>query len=214
MKRVIGMWMGIALVAGIGLCACSICCCGGGSNLVEGKKSAVVPHQAGTAIDVRGDNGSIQVVKADRGDVEIVATIRARTQERLDGTTINAQRGEDGTLRVTANWPAGGRHDNESCSFEIAVPEAVGVTLETSNGAVSIAGLSGPARLHTSNGAIHATDQNGPVEARTSNGGIHAKDLPGARLISSEKNRLVLGFGQSAAKSIARTSNGSITVRM
>ncbi len=290
MKQVIGMWMG--MLAASFLFGCTIMCCDGNSSLVEGKKSLTVSHQAEAAIDVRTENGSIQVVKADRSDVEIVATIRARTQERLDSTTINARRGEDGVLHVTADWPAAGRRDNEGCSFEVAVPEAVGVVLESSNGALSIAGLAGAARLRTSNGAIHAADQDGPVEARTSNGGInveaaqgtvdarssngrvtvseataavkaetsngsvtvrlvpanpgpveartsnggieldlspafsgeltletshggiHAKDLPGARLISSEKDRLVLGFGQSDAKSTAKTSNGAVTVRM
>jgi len=169
-------------------------------------------------------------VKTDRSDTEIAATIRARTQERVDGTTIQAERGENGMLLVTANWPAPGRYDNESCSFDIEVPEANGAVLKSSNGSLTIKGLSGSAQLHTSNGSIHATGQEGPVDAHTSNGSIHVDRAEGdvkshtsngsifvdrtKGAVDAKSSNGRVEVTEAAAAVKANTSNGSVSIQL
>lgn len=196
-------------------------------------RTSTLPHVAGKAVDVQTDNGSISVVKAASSEVTITASLKAISQERLDAATVTAGRNERGTLVVRVVWPDR-RQSSEGCSFEIALPDAVGATLTTSNGAVNIAGLSGPADLHSSNGAIVAKDHAGTIDAETSNGKIELVDVgspvkastsngsitlvlradaPGPVNLASSNGSLDLTLSSVFAGSLtADTSNGSVTV--
>ncbi len=177
----------------------------------RGTKSLAVPHQPGTAIEVATDNGSIEICQTDRTDVEIHADFRATTQERLDAASIQAQRTEDGTLRITIDWPDGRRRNAEGCSFEIAVPDAVGVELSSSNGSLTVRGLSGTAELHTSNGKVDVEDHAGPIEVHTSNGAIQSRQVAGE--IDARTSNGPIDVTDAPAAVTAHTSNAAITIR-
>ena len=61
----------------------------------------------------------------------------------------------DGNLHVRALWPDGRRLRNESCSFEIAMPDVEGVTITTDNGTPITTTLD-----------VDETDRTAPVERR------------------------------------------------
>jgi hypothetical protein len=104
-------------------------------------------HVASSPIEVRTENGSITISRAPVSEVHIHADIRAVTQERADATVVTTEREADGTLLITVTWPDGKRQSNEACSLEIKVPDAAGVRLFTSNGAIDAKGLAGAATL-------------------------------------------------------------------
>ncbi len=159
----------------------------------KGDKSAAIAHVAGSSVKVESENGSIKLTKAGTAEVTIHATVRAKTQERLDAVKITANREAGGVLHVFAQWPTK-RENSEGVSFEIQVPDANGVTLNTSNGSLIIGALAGQAELTTSNGAITISGHEGSAAIKTSNGQITVSDLTGMLT--------------------AKTSNGGISVTL
>ena len=104
-----------------------------------------VAHVPGSAIRVSTKMGSVRVRRGDVDAVRIVAKLRCKTEDRLERTEIVAERTDGGDLRVRVEWPNGKRKDAEGCSFEITVPDARGVEVRSTYGAVSLAGLKGKA---------------------------------------------------------------------
>ena len=97
-------------------------------------------------------------------------------QERLAAAIILAERTEDGTLSIEVQWPDDRRKGREGCSFEVLIPSATGLDLQTSNGKLTAVGLSGRAELYTSNGTIEVSRHEGPVLAKTKNGRVTLSD--------------------------------------
>ncbi len=188
-----------------------------------------VPH---TGLDVQAVNGSIRVEAGAVDGVEIDATVRAITQERLDAVEIVASRLEDGTLVLRAVWPEPGRQSPEGVSFVIRMPDVSGVRLASSNGSLQIHGAQGAVHARTSNGAITVQEcvgavvcetSNGTVtvsmahssvDARTSNGAVEvslAPDNPGPVRIDTSNGAVRLTVGKAFSGMLsARTSNGRI----
>ena len=156
--------------------------------------SLSLPYPAKSGIKVTTSNGSISVTKGSEAKIKVIAKIKASTEERLEQVTIKHELDPSGRLALWADWPSK-RKGNEGCSFEVQVPSAIGVSLQSSNGSLTIANLSGDAELRTSNGSIRVNGHDGPVKARSSNGSIRI-DLE----------------SQTAGPIDAKTSNGAITL--
>ncbi len=182
-----------------------------GPALYKVEKTLVVPYVAGSALSVQGRNGSIEVAKADRQDVQIIARIAAQTPERAEAVEISAQRLDDGLLRVEAIWPDGKPLNNEGCAFVIELPDADGLDLNTSNGRLAISNLAGHAKLVTSNGAIHIEGHAGSAEVSTSNGSIDAHQITGPVTARTSNGRITLEpAADNPGPFDVNTSNGSI----
>jgi DUF4097 and DUF4098 domain-containing protein YvlB len=168
---------------------------------------------AAAPVVVRTTNGGVAVTAdTTRTDVSIKAELHAQTQDRLARTKVVAAREADGTLRVEIAWADGERLNSEGCDFTILLPDAHGLDIDTSNGAVEVTGLSGNALLRTSNGRITATRQQGDVDARTSNGSITIVDSIGAiKAVSSNGG---IDVQNATARVDADTSNGRLSITL
>lgn len=177
-------------------------------------REIVIPHVPDASIAVSSANGKIEIRKTDREDVKITALVRGEDEDRIDeidivverapeergsGLSIKSVFGEESRLR---------RHD--SVSYVIEIPDANGVTARTSNGSISIHGLSGEAVLNSSNGAVHVREHTGAVRASTSNGRI---EIDGGvdHVHANSSNGRVAVTGATGDVTV-RTSNGRITV--
>jgi DUF4097 and DUF4098 domain-containing protein YvlB len=147
---------------------------------------------------------------------------------------VLTNRKDDGTLDVRVVWPENKRRGNEGASFEVEIPDANGVALDTSNGAITLAGMRGPAKLDTSNGAITVEGHDGSVVADSSNGKVVLNEVtgkvnadtsngaievrladsnPGPVRLDTSNGRCTLGVGSAFGGTIeADTSNGRVTV--
>jgi hypothetical protein len=202
-----------ARLTAIALTTCALAGCGWrGVATFKATATAAVPAPGATPIDASAENGSISVVKGGTGEVTVVATIRATSQERADAVQVVTERGADGVLTIRARWPGDVRQPSEGCSLEITVPDASGVTLKSSNGSLIARGLRGPASLTTSNGAIRVSDHDGVVTARTSNGSVTVDGAAGASVSTSNGSATVRLRADGAGPLDVSTSNGSITV--
>jgi len=171
-----------------------------------------VPHMAMSALDVATANGAISVEQGPGDVVSIEATIRATTQERLDGTRVVALREPDETLRVRVEWADGIRLGSEGCSLSITMPDAGQIDLESKNGRLAVEGVGTDVRLSTSNGRVHVADIGGAVHARTSNGRITLARIPGAVDVATSNGRLE--FVDVAGPIRGHSSNGGVQVRL
>ena len=197
----------------------SIACCGcnrihlnvGGGASVRETRTIVVDHVDDTAIDVESVNGAITVTQADRADVQVIAHIRAQTDDRLQATNLIVTRDELDNLHVAVDWP-GDRKNNEGCAFEIELPNAKNVHLRTSNGKIALKGLSGEAKLKTTNGAVRVDGLNGNVEVDTSNGSVKVSNVDG-NVDADTKNGSVEIVG-AKHEVVAGTSNGSVKLKL
>lgn len=213
MKRVMmGNWTlhatGLAVLATL----TSIAGCSTWSPLVKETRVLRAEHFDVMAIDVKTRNGKITVERADVPDVQITATLKALSEQRLQGARIVADHDDRGVLMVRVEWPDGKRLSREGCSFEILTPGAYGVSLDSSNGALTIRGLEGEAVLDTSNGAVRVADHVGDVRADSSNGAITLERIDGAVYADTSNGRIrVIGVTGPVE---VDTSNGAVTIEL
>lgn len=194
-------------------------------------RSLIVPHVAGSALEVVNANGSVEALARDRADVSIEATLYGNDLERLRFANLHAQRQGDNTLRVWVEWPGGKRLANEGAAVSLNLPEARGVNIRTSNGNITLERLGGHADLQTSNGRVTIDTHDGSAHATTSNGRLQAAQISGDLQLFTSNGRIVVtdAFGPVRAESSnanayvstmpgntgpvrVRTSNGNITL--
>jgi DUF4097 and DUF4098 domain-containing protein YvlB len=147
--------------------------------------------EAGGAVDVTTPNGAIDVSpSADDTTVEVVAERRARaaTEEAAKQELKRIQINEQVTpARVSLEVPrgsAGGEHFGRvarEVRFRLKVPKSATVTVNTRNGEVHVAGISGGVKVDSTNGDIVGENLGGVVRAQTTNGNIrvHVTGIPG-----------------------------------
>jgi DUF4097 and DUF4098 domain-containing protein YvlB len=81
--------------------------------------------------------------------------------------------------RISATGPErGDREESWSVSYQLAVPERTSLSLQSTNGGISIAHVDGRIAFTTVNGGVKLTGVAGDVKGRTSNGGVTV-DLDG-----------------------------------
>jgi len=158
-------------------------------------------------------NGSIEVREGGE-QLTVQALVRATTQARADAVAVNTLTTDDGSVRITLDWPGGKRESNEGASLVITLPEASSLELRSSNGRIEV----GPgfaashAMLASSNGAILVSDFAGKVSADTSNGRIELLDVNGAYADTSNGTINVVLRDSAKGPVTLDTSNGAISL--
>lgn len=173
----------------------------------------------GGRISVETFNGALEVYGWDRNEVEIVGTKYARNPETLREIRLETTNQPDSvSIRASRPKTDGGwwRTGNAGVKMQIRVPRHVQLDgLRTSNGAIRVSEIDGPARLTTSNGAIRITNLQGRLEATTSNARIEASGLTDEAILRTSNGAIEVTFVRFAGKPIeATTSNGPITLRL
>ena len=138
---------------------------------------AVPLKLAGRGLDIDGrENGGIRVVAWDGDSVRVSA--RLQTQARSDSDARDMLKdvriSADGR-RIRADGPRSRDRESWSVSYMVFVPRRFDLTLEASNGALSVAGVTGRLDLRTVNGSVNLTDAGGDVHARTQNGSVNVQ---------------------------------------
>lgn len=139
-------------------------------------------------LDLEGVNGTITIVASDDDEVTMTADIRARR----DPDGILKMSVEDGVLRIreqhrrSKGFPFSlGRSSSAKIDYEIHLPEATNLDIETTNGRIVAEGVRGEHNLSSVNGRIEVSTPNAEVTASTVNGRIMAEfteEFRGARL--------------------------------
>ena len=170
-------------------------------------------------IDAR-PNGGITVRPWNRNEVRVLAKVQATARSKSDAEELAADVlvSVSGREISTSGPRSSLSRRSWSVSYEVWTPANTDLRLSSTNGGLTISGISGDFDLQTTNGGITLRDVGGTIRAQTVNGGVQIVLAEGARDVgeirASATNggiRLTVpeGFG---ARIEARTTNGGISV--
>jgi hypothetical protein len=132
---------------------------------------------SGTDIAVDASpNGGIEVTGWDKSEVRVLAKVTARARSDEDAQALASQvRIETTGGRIHAEGP--NTHSRESwyVSYRLSVPRGVRLSLNTVNGGISLADVSGTVDLKTVNGGVDIDRAAGHITGRTQNGGLDVR---------------------------------------
>jgi len=148
----------------------------GGDQICE-VRSSTFPL-AGGHLNVRGQNGGIDVIGEDRQDIALEVSLTARAGSQSEAASILHEINIETGATVEAHGPKTFGNRNWSASYKLHVPHRLAIELHTLNGGIALTALNGSIRGETTNGSVHIENLAGDVHLTTTNGGIHA-DLEG-----------------------------------
>jgi hypothetical protein len=185
--------------------------------------------QAGQAVEIRGLNGNINAERSSGSEVEVVA-IRSGRRSDPASVTIQAIPSADGvTLCALYPTPANAREPNEcrpgssrmstrdndvQVDFTVRVPDGVRLLARSTNGGVTVVGLTAEVNVSTTNGDVRVSTSgianvsttNGSITATLGNGG-GARDLS----FSTTNGDVSVSIGGRVAGNVrASTTNGQV----
>lgn len=179
----------------------------------------------GGRVVVKNVNGRVAINGWNRQQVNLVAQKRVEARDReaaerlMERLKIEIDRQTQEiyirtrTPRKSGSWFE--RSTSASVSYTIDVPQNCNLRIETTNGTIEVAGVTGTLILETTNGKVTAREIGGEVQVKTTNGSISA-DLnsirPGKELDFYTTNGSIKVFlpGDSAFEVRGKTTNGSI----
>jgi len=140
---------------------------------------------------LRNVNGEVHVEHGS-GDRVTVSAVKRWRRGNPDDVHITTNKTSDGNVIVCAIWNENSRCDEDgyhsdgrswngnrdndvSVEFTVRVPNGVRVDASTTNGDLSVVGVSSEVVAHTTNGDVRAESSGGPVTARTTNGNVTAR---------------------------------------
>jgi len=194
-----------------------------------GKRPRLIVALQNGAVEIAADaDGSIdaRVTKEAKADTQEAA------QDALKSLEVNMEQ-EGDTVKITSRMPAKEkRGTHASASAVLRVPPGTTLDAQTANGAVSLTGSTGEARIETSNGAIRVRDCTSALDLKTANGAISVTggagqvkattangsvEIQGARAVVTAHStngalhfKGMLGKGQQSF----HTNNGSIVLEL
>ncbi len=157
-------------------------------------------HLNARLLEIDGrQNGSIRVRGWDGDTVRVTARLQANANSDDEaGSMLKEVRIVTDGRSVRADGPSNWRsREGWSASYVVSVPRKFDLSLEATNGALGVDGVSGRLQLRTTNGSVALTDVGGDVHARTQNGSLNVQ---------------LAGRGWDGAGLDAETQNGSVRV--
>ncbi len=125
-------------------------------------------------------NGGIKIIGSDRRDVLVRAKVVANADTSDQAQALARQVTVQTTASIRAEGPAREDNKNWSVSYEISVPVAQSLALDSVNGGIAVQNVRAKVDFQTKNGGISLTDVAGAFKGRTLNGGVHVS-LQGQR---------------------------------
>ncbi|HLH38188.1 MAG TPA: DUF4097 family beta strand repeat-containing protein [Bryobacteraceae bacterium] len=169
------------------------------------------PLDAGGSLEMENANGSIEISGWDKNIVDIEGSKYASSESRMKEIQIDISH-SPGSVRIKTVPPID-RHGNYGARFVIRVPRRCQlVSIGSSNGAIHVEDIEGPARLKTSNGGIRASSIEGMLDARTSNGSIEISGVTGDTTLHTSNGGIRAEVRKGSFE--ASTTNGPITARL
>jgi hypothetical protein len=176
----------------------------------RGEQKLSVPLADAPALTVSPpENGGVHVVGWDRAEYAITACKAAPTAAVVDGINVSVSRGV-----VTANGPSSGRW---VVYLIVKAPARADLTLKTTNGPISVEGVSGSVHARTTNGPIGLKDSRGRIDARAQNGPVSFAGRGGEvslTAVNGPINVRLDGDRWQDGSLAARAENGPVHVRV
>jgi len=171
------------------------------------------PISANGTLSITSGNGRVTVEAADIETIEISAEriVRASTEEAAnEQLKLIDMKEEVSPDRVSLDSSLRGVNIGVSrrVNYTIKVPRTLAVTVESSNGEITVTGLTGALTASASNGRITGTDLQGSARATTTNGVVTLTMAAVTGDITDETTN-----GQVTI-TVPRTTNASLSARV
>jgi len=159
------------------------------------------PLGAGGEVRIGNTNGKVEIegVEGSTVEIHVQKTARAATDEAarqlLPHITINEDIKPDRVSLETARMSGLMIGAGFEVQYHVRAPRGAAIHARTTNGVVTLNGLSGKVVARTTNGGVRATALSGSVDAESTNGGVNVD------LASVGADRIAL-----------RTTNGGVTL--
>lgn len=146
---------------------------GNQSRVCELRRTTVA--LSGKHLGVGSENGGIEVIGEDRGDVAVEARVQAWAGSESEAKDILRQVQIDASGDQIRDHGPRSSHFGRSgygVNYRLHVPRRLAVDLHSMNGGIEIAHLEGEIRFDTTNGGVELSDLAGNVHGQTVNGGL------------------------------------------
>ncbi len=161
----------------------------------------------GGRLSVESFNGSVEIFSWDKDEVDISGAKYASSEDLLAALKVDVVATEN-FIQVRTIRPSG-RRGNMGAKYVIRAPRRTDLDrIESSNGAVTVEGFEGDARLRTSNGGVRITNLTGNIEADTSNGGMDLSGFQGSAVLHTSNGGIKADGVRGHFE--ATTSNGGV----
>lgn len=193
-------------------------------DLRSGSKFALENTNGRVTIHGSPDNRvhvhAVKQVDASRdAAADAMKELRIDVSQNGDGISISTHYPKSADGGFLDFLVGGGHHINATVTYDVSVPTATNLNIDTVNGRIEIADVTGDLKLDTTNGRIELSRCRGSVNAETTNGGIKAELLQVAAgraiRLGTTNGRISVTVPQNLAASIdASTTNGSINTEL
>ena len=174
--------------------------------------------KSGGSLTVLSEFGAIEIQTAEQEKVEVVITKESKSklvkasQEVLEDFELAFEH-EGSDVHIRGTFKQGLEHwqkqlDRLKIHFLITVPQQYNIDLNTTNGGISVADLTGDVRVRTSGGSLCFRSIMGAVFGHTSGGSIEAVNVAGDVQVRTWGGNI--RFGAIQGFILGRTSGGSI----
>ncbi len=173
----------ITSLAGVVLLATAAGCLPVGHHRAESEETRTLPTIGTQKVSVKTENGFVRVRPAAEGgeSIEIRAEIRAmapsptEAEECLHAIEITSPVSgpNDATQEIGWAWRKPKKSGwRAAVSFEISMPHALPLEVQTTNGQIDVVGLTGDCQIRTENGAVRLVAAENQLKAESHNGSI------------------------------------------
>lgn len=174
--------------------------------------------KSGGSLTILSEFGAIEIQTAEQEKVEVVVTKEAKpklvkaSQEILEDFELAFEH-EGSDVHIRGTFKQGREHWQKQLNrlkihFLITVPQQYNIDLNTTNGGISVADLTGDVRVRSSGGNLCFRSITGTVWGHTSGGSIETIDVAGDVQVQTSGGSI--RFGAIRGFISGRTSGGSI----
>jgi hypothetical protein len=187
------------------------------------------PVTAGGTVSVGNVNGEVVVEAWDRDTVAVEAVKEARAgsqdvaREALQKIRIEVNALANGVAFKThmpehngvgiVDWLTG-NGVQAKVDYHLHVPRRLELSVDNTNGRVSVTGTAGKARIGTTNGAIELEHAEGNLRAETTNGSLRLLDLAGSVRAETTNGGIHAQLSRVEGDLSFETTNGSISLQL
>lgn len=211
-------WLAFVLILGVGLALSG--CDAVNPFTAEETLSESYEVSASPRIIVETFNGEIDVTGSPDTQVNVYAVKRgsgataADAEADLKNVEVSLTQ-EGDTIRVIARRTDNAfTLNNSGAEFRLDVPTGASLELRTSNGAITVEGVTGGVFADTSNGALDVSGGRGRLDLHTSNGAIRIEAEEASVNAGTSNGRVTFNGGLVEGEHTFDTSNGSIEIRL
>lgn len=176
--------------------------------------SKVLPLKSGGTFSLKNVNGSINIttwkedkvdikaLKTTKGDPDKLKEVKIEVEATANSVSVNTIFPKEKNIRVSVN-------------YEVKVPQGINLgKVRSTNGSVYITGPVGHTNASTTNGRIELDGAKGTISLSSTNGRIEAVNIRGELDVDTTNGTIVLEMLSFEDTIKARTTNGSITLRI